>query len=399
MAHSQERFQSIADAACQHANERRGVPGLVFYAADRQGTELAHVAAGLKDAATGEKMDKDAIFWIASCTKLVTVVAALQLVEQGKLGLNDDAAQYLPELERITLLDGSKPKASPTVWNLLTHTGGHVYPFILEASYKWYEQRGIDFFGGSLEALEGPIAFEPGQYWAYGLGIDWVGKIVERISGLDLEEYFKRNIFEPLGIKDITFYPGRSGLQSRRVGMTQRQEDGTFVPSEHWLQQDETKLFLQSGGGGLYASAKQYTQILVALLNKGTHPNGGRILKPETVDKMLEPQLDDRLAALFDGESQPYDRSKSNPASGMGAPGLKKNWSFAGLRILEPVPFFERSASGVTWSGVANLFWWIDYEDGTCGFLQAQIGPFNDPDVVQAWIALESEVHKAVKQQ
>ena len=130
----------------------------------------------------------------------------MQLVEQGKIHLDEPAEKYLPELGTVKMINGDAPKSKITMRQLLTHTAGFSYTFFDEELNERYKKTGIDEFSGSREGTFGmPLVREPGQEWHYSTGIDWAGQVLEAVTKQTLGEYCKKNIFDPLGCKDIQF--------------------------------------------------------------------------------------------------------------------------------------------------------------------------------------------------
>ncbi|PWN50336.1 beta-lactamase/transpeptidase-like protein [Violaceomyces palustris] len=395
----QAKVQAVADEATKDPHAATGVVGTVLYAADKDGKELAHVSSGVLEVGKPEPISKDTAFWIASCTKLVTAIAVLQLVEQNKLSLQDDAAKYCPQLAKLSMTDGSSPKKTPTVWNLVTHTCGVQYHFFNEKTLEWSEKNGVNAFDFGQNALDTPYAYEPGTKWEYGLGMDWAGQVVEAVSGLSLNDYFQKNIFAPLGIKDISFLPESSGLRPRLIPMHQRDlTTNKVAPSDRWTPTEDAKIELHSGGGGLFATAAEYAKILVALLNKGTHPTtGGTILKPETVDELVKPQLEGSLEQDLYKALEPTQPKFSRTIPALIAPGLPTQWAIGGVLNTVPIPPIGRSEQALSWCGIINTFWWIDFADGSCGITMGQVGPFLDAGMMQLCGQFEALVHQALK--
>ena len=186
-------------------------------------------------------MKPDSIFAIASMTKAITATAAMQLVEQGKINLHEPVSKYLPELGKLDVLTGfdsaGKPILRPatkpvTLHHLLTHTSGFAYDTWDESMLKYNTLHGGPS-AGTVAPLT-PLIFEPGTRWQYGTSVDWTGRLVEAVSGLTLEQYFQRNILQPLGMKDTTFvFP--AGKFDRLVATSRRQPDGSLMedPLDH----------------------------------------------------------------------------------------------------------------------------------------------------------------------
>ncbi|SNX85886.1 related to transesterase [Melanopsichium pennsylvanicum] len=395
----QQTVQKALDTATADLSQPNAVPGAVMYIADKSGKQVAWASSGVRQAGKSEPMTKDSVFWIASCTKLITAIACLQLVEQSKISLQDPVTKYVPEMEKVTMVDGSKPKNVATIWNCLTHTCGLGYSFFNRTLKDLEAEQGrkvIDSFDASKHSIMGPYVTEPGSEWEYGVGIDWAGQVVEKVSGKSLNDYFHEAIFKPLGIKHASFLPHKAGLSDKLVGSHHRNKQGIISPNSHWMQHDESKIDVQYGGAGLWANAAEYCQILVALLNGGTHPkSGGKILNPESVDELVKGQLTGKLQEDMDREFPNTDPDISNYFEGCTVKGVPKTWALGGLRLQVEHPMFKRSDKSLFWCGIQNSFWWCDFKDGTCGMIQSQIGPFLDMGTLGILAQIEPQVHAA----
>lgn len=301
----QEKLQKELDAECADSNR---IPGAILFLADRKGDTLAHVASGVRSVETKEPMAADQLHWIASCTKLITAIACMQLVEQGKLKLDEPVESIVPELGQAMVDDGSgqlrEPKTKVTLTHLLTHTAGQSYEFFNPQTCDYFKKIGAKPFSSSKKTITAPLVSEPGTKWEYGTSIDWASQIIERVSGTDLDSYFKKHIFEPLGIKSMTTKPETGiagGVKARLAGLHQRGKDGNISATPHLIQLDESKIEVQYGGAGLFANAAEYCQVLIALLNHGTHPKTkAQILKPASVDELFKNRLPENLVADLD---------------------------------------------------------------------------------------------------
>jgi CubicO group peptidase (beta-lactamase class C family) len=285
-----------------------GSPGLVFSAVDRSGKVLVEHAAGTVGVNSKEPMDKDnTIFWIASCTKLVTAIAVLQLIEQGKVPLDDAdfVKKVTPEIQgKKVYADGVTPadqQNDVTVRMLLSHTAGFAYGFIDPRVPQEGPIEGRT--GDKNDILNGRMVNQPGSMWEYGTNIDWAGIILERVTGQNLGDYFAEHIFAPLGIspEGTTMFPTKES-QKYLAHMHQRDATGELKERDHLYSgplsantKDQQNSFFQSGGAGLWSKPKEYVKILAAILNEGKSPQTGeRILKPESVDLMWENQIPDQ---------------------------------------------------------------------------------------------------------
>ncbi|HZE51990.1 MAG TPA: serine hydrolase domain-containing protein [Bradyrhizobium sp.] len=305
------------DASLRGAVARKDVPGVVALITDR-----AHVlyqgAFGVADVATGRPLTADALFRIASMTKPVTSVALMQLVEQGKIGLDDPAEKYLPELANPKVIESfnaatgdyrlrpaSRP---PTVKHFLTHTSGLAYPF---TSAIW---RDFKPHAGETYPFGGPLLFDPGERWHYSTSTDVVGRLVEVVSHQKLEDYFREHIFIPLKMDDTSYnVPEAKGprlvAQQQRAG---EKMDGAIV-----LQNQQAGLTIASpiGGGGLASTASDYGRFMRMLLNGGAL-DGVRVLKAETVALMGQNQIG---AVSVPALKSALPRSATSPSSRMAA--------------------------------------------------------------------------------
>ncbi len=275
------------DTSLRGAVESKDVPGVVALITDRERV-LYQSAFGVADVANGRPLTSDALFRIASMTKPVTSVALMQLIEQGRLGLDDPAEKYLPELAGLKVFESfdaasgayvlrpaSRP---PTVKHFLTHTSGLAYPF---TSAIW---RDFKPAAGEKYPFGGPLLFDPGERWHYSTSTDVVGKLVEVVSGQKLEDYFRQHIFAPLKMDDTSYnVPEAKGPRL----VAQQQRGGARMDGAIELQKTQLGLTIAApiGGGGLASTADDYGRFVRMLLNGGAL-DGVRVLKAETVALM-----------------------------------------------------------------------------------------------------------------
>ena len=255
------------DSALRQAVESRAMPGIVAAAAGANGT-IYEGAFGVREVGKPAPMTLDTVVWIASMTKAITATAAMQLVERGKLALDQPAAAVVPALAQVQVLEGfdaggqpklRSPKRSITLKHLLTHTAGYAYE-IWRPEIARYQQvtntPGITSCTNA--ALTTPLLFDPGERWEYGINIDWAGKMVEAVSGQPLDAYFQQNIFGPLGMTDTGFRLS-AAQRARQSAVHQRDERGVLAPIEFAL--PENPEFLM-GGGGLYGTARDRKSVV-----------------------------------------------------------------------------------------------------------------------------------------
>ena len=380
------------DTAFTQAVESKTMPGIVAAAVTDKGT-LYEGAFGTREIGKNVPMTLDTVVWIASKTKAITATAAMQMVEKGKLSLDQPASAVVPELGQAKVLegwDGDKPrlrapKRPITLKHLLTHTAGYSYE-IWSGDIARYQQAtntpGITTCTNA--ALTTPLLFDPGDRWDYGINIDWAGKMVEASSGQKLDTYFQQNIFGPLGMKDTGFK--LSAAQKARVSAVhQRDDKGTLAPVEFGL--PENPEFLM-GGGGLYGTAGDYLAFAQMIMNGGTH-KGAQVLRRETVDQMSQSQIGAIEIPVLKTAIPPL----SNDVELM--PGIGKKWGLSFLINTQPLPT-GRSAGSLAWAGLANTYFWIDRTKKVCGVFLSQLLPFYDHTAIDLFGKFETEVYKAI---
>ncbi|KAK0911392.1 hypothetical protein LTR57_015418 [Friedmanniomyces endolithicus] len=393
---------TVFENACKDGE--KGLPGVVGVVIGKDGTELFAQAAGKRGYGSSDPMTLDSIFWIASCTKMITGVACMQLVEQGKLSLDDPAQveSLCPELKDVKVLqsDGSlvAKKTGISLRMLLTHTSGLGYTFFHEGLRDHGKPIGFDEFSGHLSDMIQPLVHQPGEGWQYGLGIDWAGFCLERVTKQSLNDYFQQHIFSPLGLKNISMLPTAS-MKSNLAYMNGRGPDGVLFPRDHLLHrplvvsdQADMDRCCNSGGAGCFAKPQEYCQILAMLLNDGTSPtNGAKILRKETVDTMFENQI----SQFPDFSKQGIPAAKADLTNAIPDlyPGQHQGWGLTFMLSDGPT---GRSRTTGHWAGLPNLYWWCDRAQGVAGIICCQLLPFADPQALNLWVALESAAYKAL---
>ncbi|KAK4228285.1 acyltransferase LovD [Podospora fimiseda] len=331
-------------------------------------------------------MTLDTVFTLASMTKLLTGIAILQLVERGKITLETDVAEILPELSSQPILTGfdtetgepilTKRKNSILLRHLLSHSSGTSYVFLDENLKKYFEKTGkqlpmpLSPVGGKtvVGRFGYPLLFEPGEGWAYGSGMDWVGEIVRRVGGKGgLDEWVREEILSKVGVERdrITFYPSS---HVKVAGMGNRNEEtGKVEGYPGWGEGKSVEVFPGWGGGeeggnteekmdemggeGAYADLRGYMKVMESLLR-----DDGKLLKSETVEMLFEGLLKE------DKAKEGLKESVRNPGWIVGwVPdnGGKYDWGVGGLVTTEDA---EEGGKGrrkgfLQWGGVFNLAW------------------------------------------
>jgi len=370
------------------------VPGVAATLGDERGV-IFEGAAGTRGIGSAAAMTPDTVFWIASMTKPIVSVAALQLVERGKLSLDAPLGALLPQLAAPQVLEGfddaGKPRLRParrpiTLKHLLTHTSGFAYDFGNADILRYIRESGMpQVNSGKLAALDLPLVFDPGTRWEYGISTDWLGRAVEAASGQALDVFIAENILAPLGMTDTGF--GLTPARAARASAVQaRMPDGALSPIP--LVPPSAPEF-QAGGHGIYATPRDYLRFTRALL-RGGELDGARILAPETFALMAQNQVGD-LAAGVVHSVLPQMALEIPPP-----PGIDFRWGLGFLINLQSLPT-GRSAGSLSWSGVANTYFWIDRTRHLTGVVMMQILPFGDPSAFNVALGFENLAYQMAR--
>lgn len=372
------------------------VPGVVAMVTDAD-ANIYEGAMGVRDLATGTAMTPDTIFAIFSTTKAIGGTAVLQCVEEGLLDLDAPARTYAPEIGELQVLEGfavdgsprlRAPKSEITTRQLMLHTAGFGYDFFNENYLRLATEHGQpSVVTCSKAALKTPLLFDPGTRWEYGTSVDWAGQVVEGIRGKRLSAVLQERVFAPLGMDDTAFTRSEA-MKSRTASIHARGEDGSLTPMDFALPDDPE---VDCAGHGLYGTVGDYMKFIRMWLNDGTGANG-RVLKPETVAMAVQNGLKPpQKVAMLPGVIP----ALSNDAEFF--PGLKKGWSHTFMTNEEVAPT-GRPAGAIGWAGLANLFYWIDRQNGLGGFWATQILPFGDAASFGGYMAFETAVYDSVGQ-
>lgn len=327
-----------------------------------------------------DSISENNIFRIFSMTKAIASVAALQLVEQGLLSLDDPLNELMPEMTAIPILaeDGDliNSEAAITLRHLLTHTAGFGYDFT--------SVRLNDFNRESWEYEDKPRLFEPGERWHYGTSTDWVGKIIEKVSEQDLETYLRENITGPLKMNS-TWFNVPDNLTAKIVSWGARDSTG-FKEYERVPQEPVTSF---SAGGGLFSSPKDYLTFLECILNDGKYA-GGQILTPESVEMMFENQLP---ADMYIDHNIPDGGLPDNVGR---APDETDRYSLAWAIESSEDEMIRTQGTGY-WAGIANSYYMIDKQEGIAVVYFTQFLPFNDKVSFDFFRLYEKEAYAKVE--
>lgn len=357
------------------------LPGAIGLILDRHGIRYAR-GFGVSEIGRDVPMRIETPVQIASMTKAIVAVGAMQLVERGKLSLDDPVDQLLPELATPQVLtgfagDGSpklRPAARPiTLRHLLTHTSGLSYSFIRPETLRWFQIQGMPP-PGSRKSIEMPLLFDPGEAWEYSVGIDWAGLAIEAATGQRLGAYLAEHVTGPLRMHDTAFHTAPPpGAASVHVPA----QEGGWATQPLWLNSGEFDM----GGGGLTSTALDYGRFLRMVLCGG-ELDGARILSGPTLAEMGRNQIGDIRAGYMGTAipelAQPFDSY----------PDQQTGWGLTWL--INPEPTAEgRSAGSLAWAGIFNSYYWADPAAGIAGVFVSQVSPFGHPAALDAFQALE----------
>jgi methyl acetate hydrolase len=367
--------------------KRHAIPAAAAVVANAN-TTLYHGGFGHRDSASRAPVTTQSIFRIASMTKPVTAVSAMQLVERGKLKLDDPIATYLPELADLQVLNGFaadghpilRPAASPVLLrHLLTHTSGFAYD-----NWDAGQLRYSDYLEKSKvpkPRIE-PLSFDPGTQWRYGTSMDWTGRLVEAVSGMTLEAWFQQEILQPLGMKDTSFIMPNEKF-GRMVSVYRREDNGLLKEQPHKMP-NPPKNF--NGGGGLYSTPEDYVKFMQMFLRRGSGPGDTRILRGETVDLMATNHVGDFSAGKLKSVKPMYSADMDVH------PGHTDGFGYGFLINAEDYDG-GRAAGSLAWAGIDNTFFWIDPHRQTCAVIMMQFLPFCDAEAIAVLRDFEHAVY------
>jgi len=377
---TQEQVTSIMNEAMK----QNDLPAVVVIASNIDNEEVSFAYG---KAVWTENIDvtENHIFRLWSMTKLITSVAALQLVERGEIGLDDDLSTLLPEMSEIPILSNgqlTEPKNPITLRHLLTHTSGFGYGCCTDFELSKFDYE-------NWEHPDAPRRFESGTHFLYGTSLEWVGKVVEKVANSTLDDYFRRNITEPLKM-ERTFFNVPDSLQQYIVSRGNRGKDGKQPLTENKGRipdKIETKF---SGDDGLWSTPNDYMKILKCLLNYGTL-DGVKILKKKTVVEMTQNQIGN---INMDSQGNYF-----NPEYCCDLNGLVTNSTKWGLAwaIDNQEKDYGRKPGTVFWGGMMNTFFYIDYKSGITACIFTQHIPFNHAETTSLFDEFSKTIYSKKK--
>lgn len=388
------KLEMALDGALQQCVSRHGgAPGVVAMATDRN-ANFYEGAVGTRESGKDSPITTDSVFAIFSTSKALTGTLLMQLVEEGKICLADDAGKYVPEIDELQVLEGfdatgqartRAPKRRITINDLMLHTSGLCYEFFSADDLKFRTAKNIPtVVSSTFASIRTVLLHDPGAAWTYGANIDWLGLIVERQRGKRLGDVMRERIFDPLEMRDIGFRMSDS-MKARRVVIHDRAGDGKLTPLPDLVLPDPPPMDM--GGHGLYATVGEFMKFIRMILNNGAGPSG-RVLKPETVDLMAR----DGLAPMGISVGGWSTSIPSLSNAGEFFPGTDKGWSYTFMTNRERTPS-GRPAGSLMWAGLGNSFFWIDRQTGIGGYWATQILPFLDAVSYPGFVEFETAIY------
>lgn len=362
-------------------------PFLVAMVGDKDAIKWSGAAG---ERAPGQKAAQDAVFRIFSMTKAVGSTAAMILMDRGKLDPKTPVEAIIPEFGQIKVLDGfdgakprlRAPRTKATVRQLATHTSGFAYEFWNPDISKYMEATGHPtILSGLKQSLFYPLVFDPGERWDYGIGIDWLGQVVETVDGRKIDRFCREEILDPLNMIDTRFEV-EDHMAGRLASVSIRGEDGKF--GDFAIAPPSNPEFYGMGHA-LYSTAPDYMRFLRMYLNKG-QLDGRRLLSEKAVQSLLSNQIGDLNIGML---------KTVVPAITADAeffPGRKKTHSMAFMRIEEDVPGM-RSAGSQFWAGVLNTHCWFDPNRNVAAVLMTQSLPCSEPRFMGVYDRFERAVY------
>jgi CubicO group peptidase (beta-lactamase class C family) len=379
----QKNISESSDSTLKKYYDSSSIPVAVMGTIDADGKTTWHCFGPSiwEDLTTA--VTENNIFRIYSMTKAITSVAALQLVEKGLIGLDDPLNKLMPEMVSIPILsdEGNLIESNQiiTLRQLLTHTSGFGLNFISSKLYNFKSE--------SWPYEDLPRLFQPGTAFAYGSGLDWAGRVIEKLSGQDLETYFRENVTGPLKMNDTWFNVPKE-LSEQIVTLGGRDSLGII---NAWIRVAQNPETVPRGASGLFSSPSDYLKFLNCMLNYGKH-EGGQLLKRETVQLMFKDNLQKQINIL---PIDQFDNGGIIGYTGGQFEGLKNDrWGLAWA--LERDKDEIRPINSAYWGGAANSYFTLDTENKIAVVYFSNYFPYNDKEAYEFYKLYEKEIYKEI---
>ena len=372
------------DRILSDAVAAQDVPFVVAMSANAQGVTYSGSAG---QAAAGRAAGEDTVFRIFSATKAVGSLAAMIMIDRGKMSMDTPVADVLPDWNRLRVLDGwdgdtplmRAPRTTATMRHLATHRSGLEYEFWCSETARYLEATGHpSILSGTKASLSYPLMYDPGERWGYGPGIDWLGQAVEALDGRRVDRFCREEIFDPLAMDDTLFEP--DALADRLATVQARGEDGNFGPFE-LAPPPSPEVY--GMGHCLYSTAPDYVKFLRMILNGG-ELNGNRILSQGAFAAMLENQMEGKLFERMVTAAPQVTADVVLPEG--------TTHSFAAVRSEADVPGRRKSGTQ-SWAGVCTTHYWVDRSSDVAGVIFTQSLPFVEEPYMRTYKAFETAVY------
>lgn len=375
----------------EDAVDRHDMPFVVAMVGDRDGIRWSGAAGEVNP---GRAASLDTVFSVFSMTKAIGSTAAMILMDRGALSPDATVESILPEFAGIRLLESMgpdgpvlrEPRVKATVRHLASHTAGFAYDMWNDKVTRYFESTKLpSILSGLKKSLYYPLQAEPGTEWHYGIGIDWLGQVVEKVDGRTIDQFCREEILEPLGMRDTRFEIDPD-WGDRLAGVKIRGGDGMFSGV---AVAPPAKPEFYGMGHALYSTAPDYMKFLRMYLNGG-ELDGAKILSQKAVDTYLQSQIGSVKIPIM---------KTAHPQMAADVdlfPGCPKSHSMGFVRTDEDVPGM-RSAGSQTWAGLMNTHYWFDPASNVAGVLMTQSLPFAEPRFMQNYYAFEREAYRQVR--
>ncbi len=334
----------------------------------------------------------DTSFRLFSMTKAIGSLAALIMIERGKIALETPVVEVVPEFGALQVLESMgpdgpvfrPPRRQATLRHLLTHTSGLMYgEYEPSKLLEWQESiKAPHILAGTLDSMNYyPLMFDPGDDWAYGVGLDWVGRIIQILDGRSIDRFVTEEILEPLGMRHTFFEADQCG--DSLADLVLREPDGTIGQTELPLPSHPE---IYGMGQSLLSSAPDYIRFLRMVLNHG-ELEGTRVVSRAGIEPMFVNQIGDLSVKVL---------KSLRPAVAVDAEffaGYRKTHTIGFVRLEEAVPGM-RGAGSLTWAGLCNTHFWVDPEKDLAVVLMTQSLPFCEQPFMATYAAFEREVYR-----
>ncbi|PTB63005.1 beta-lactamase/transpeptidase-like protein [Trichoderma citrinoviride] len=370
--------------------------GAAFVVTNRDGVIYSGSAGRIDFAADSPDFNGDTLTYGASLTKLLAATCLMQLVEQGKMQLDSDVRQIVPEVRDMQILRGFTSEGKPilednerpiTLKHLMLHTAGLRYDVADPNLRRWSEYIGRPLgktIRLSKDGYNTPLLMRPGDGWMYGPAMDWAGVALETVTGQRLGEYMKQHLLDPLGMRDTGFrVNGLPHTAGRRAQVTLRDDDAGSLSA---FDVAPVEPELDSAGAGIHTTAHDYARMLRAMLQLQLQNPPSLPLSGRTAREMFAPQLDERQRAVL--QEFLYDAPDRRRAFIPEFPdGVALQYGFGGLLALGELEG-QRRAGSLSWTGAGNSRW-----TGIAGVLMTAVFPLGDAVACRLYTELERAVY------